>query len=97
MAEQQTPPQTLSVITYRGKRPPILCDSVHLNVSDNTQGQNGGSYGIRKGHVKALLSLSEGPLLAFLNGEQILSAKAGNGFASVEGDTVTVVVDNYND
>ena len=95
MAEQQTLPLTLLIITPKGKQPPLFCDSVQLTVSDNTDGKNGGSYGIRKGHIKALLSLDTGTIHAYLDGAKILAAKAGNGFASVDSDTVTVVVDEY--
>ncbi|MBQ7936559.1 MAG: hypothetical protein IJ333_09500 [Clostridia bacterium] len=86
---------TLSVVTLTGALKPVQCDSIRLTVSDNPEGKGGGSYGIRKGHVKALISLDAGPLTAYENGAPILQAQAGNGFATVDQDTVTVVVDTF--
>ncbi len=94
MAEK-TSSLTLMVVTLAGTGEPLKCDSLHLTVSDNLEGKSGGSYGIRPGHVKALISLSEGPLTAYRNGTPILQGKAGNGFATVERNTVTVVVDTF--
>ena len=88
-------PLKLSVITPKGAATPIFCDSVQLNVSNNAEEKHGGSYGIRKGHIQALFSLEKGPLNAYLNGERILAAQTGDGFATVENDTVIVVVDEY--
>ncbi len=84
----------LVVSTPNGSLQPIECDSVHLTVCDDSNGKNGGSYGIRKGHIKALIALEQGKITAFLNDKTVFSAENGNGFATVENDVVTVVVEN---
>ena len=73
----------LIIATPKGSISPIECDSVHLNISDDTKGKNGGNYGIRKGHAKALFSLDKGNV----------TATTPKGFATVDNDTVTVVVE----
>ncbi len=85
----------LIIATPNGSLPPIECDSVHLTVCDDAKGKNGGSYGIRKGHVNAIFSLESGKTTALLNGETVFSANTSNGFATVNQDTVTVVIENY--
>ncbi|MBQ7094907.1 MAG: hypothetical protein IJN80_00430 [Clostridia bacterium] len=84
---------SLKVITPQGVLGPFECDSVHLTISDDLSGKGGGSYGIRPGHTKALLSLQEGPLDADLEEQCVFFAKAGSGFASIEQNIVTVVVE----
>ena len=83
----------LIIATPKGSITPIECDSVHLNISDDTKGKNGGNYGIRKGHAKALFSLDKGNVTALLNGETVYSAITTKGFATVDKDVVTVVVE----
>lgn len=67
------------------------CDSVRLCINDGIKGNEGGSYGIRYGHAKALLSVAEGSISAFSNGKQILYAKISTGFADVDKGLITVV------
>ncbi len=86
---------TLSVVTLSGTMEPVECDSVQLNVADTAEGKGGGSYGIHPGHIKSLFSLAAGTLTALKNGETVLKAAIGDGFANVENDTVTVVTDRY--
>lgn len=86
---------TFYIYTPSGVHGPFVCDSVHLTVCDNTSGKGGGSYGIRAGHTKALLSLDKGNIEAFLGGEKVMAAKCGCGFATVENNTVTAVVEEY--
>ena len=85
----------LIIATPQKKQPPLTCDSVRLMLCDDAKGRGGGEYGIHPGHIKALIALQEGPLHAFLHGEPILEGACGAGFASVEGDTVTVVVESF--
>ena len=76
----------------------VECDSVKLNVADSVSGKFSGSYGIRKGHAKAVFSLSEGKISVSLKGEEIFSAEClGGGFAIVENDEVRVTVDGVNE
>ena len=86
---------TLKIVSHDKVREPISCDSVHLPVCDNAEGKGGGSYGIRPGHVHALFALEEGMIKAYVKGEEVLSARCGGGFATVEKDLVTVVIDSY--
>ncbi len=85
----------LNIVTPKGTYGPFRCDSVRLSVADNSDGKGGGSYGIRAGHTKSLLALDKGTLKAFVSGKSILTAKCGGGFAKVEKNTVTAVVDEY--
>jgi len=95
MGNEQKESVILEVVTLSGTQPPLACDSVHLNVSDDLDGRGGGSYGIRQGHVNALISLQAGPLTAYQNGKVLLQAQAGDGFATVKDNKVTVVVDTF--
>ncbi len=83
----------LIIATPKGSTTPIECDSIHINICDDTKGKNGGNYGIRKGHAKALFSLEKGNVTALLNGETVYSATTTKGFATVDKDKVTVVVE----
>lgn len=85
----------LIIDTPKGALSPIECDSVHLTVCDDSNGKNGGSYGIRKGHIKALIALEQGNVTALLNNETVFSAENGKGFATVENDVVTLVIEEY--
>ena len=83
----------LIIATPKGSILPIECDSVHLNICDDIKGKNGGNYGIRKGHAKALFSLEKGNVTALLNGKTVYSATTTKGFATVDNNVVTVVVE----
>ena len=72
---------------------PVECDSVKLPVADSVSGKFSGSYGIRKGHAKAVFSLSEGRISVFFNGNEIFSAECNGGFATVENDEGRVTAD----
>lgn len=84
---------TLHIVTPKGSMEPIACDSIHLTICDDVNGRGGGSYGIRSGHAKALLSLEKGETKAFLAGKKVFLAECGGGFATVDRDEVTVVVE----
>ena len=86
---------TLNIVTPNGARAPIQCDSVHLTICDDLSGKGGGSYGIRAGHAKSLLTLDQGVIRAFLSGQNVLTGKSGTGFATVERNTVTVVAESF--
>ncbi len=85
----------LIIATPKGSLSPIECDSVHLTICDDANGKNGGNYGIRKGHAKALFSLEKGKATALLSGETVFLANVSKGFATVDNDVVTVVVEEY--
>lgn len=83
----------LTLFTPHRKLDALECDSVKLNIADSADGKFSGSYGIRKGHAKAVFSLSEGKITASLNNQEIFSQECLGGFATVENDDVRVVVD----
>ena len=85
----------LNIVTPNGARDPIRCDSVHLTICDDLSGRGGGSYGVRAGHAKSLLSLDKGIIKAFLSGQNVLTGESGVGFATVERNTVTVVTETF--
>lgn len=72
--------------------PSLECDSVILNIADSAGGKFSGSYGIKKGHAKAIFSLAEGEISVRFNGEEIFSTECEGGFATVENDDVRVSV-----
>ena len=85
----------LKIVTSQGAHGPVPCDSIHLTVRDNANGKGGGSYGIRPGHTKALLALAEGTITAYLVGKTVLFGRCSLGFATVEQDAVTAVVEDF--
>lgn len=89
---------SLRIVTTGGAREPVACDSVHLTVCDDKKGRGGGSYGIRPGHARAVLSLAEdGVLTAFLAGRTVLSGRCRGGFAAVDGREVTAVTERFDE
>ncbi len=86
---------TLHIVTPVGAGGRIACDSIRLTLSDDESGRGGGSYGVRPGHTKALLALGEGKIEAYLAGETVLSGVGGEGFATIEKNSVTVVTEEF--
>lgn len=86
-----------TLFTPHRQFPSLECDSVKLSIADSINGKFSGSYGIRKGHAKAIFSLAEGRISASLDGQEVFSAQCGEGFATVENDDVRVVVDLVTD
>ena len=86
---------SLKVITPQRKYIYEMCDSVRFCVSDNQKGNGGGSYGIRKGHAKAIFSVDDGKFSAIGNGEVIVEAIVSSGFLSVDNNVVTVIIDEF--
>lgn len=81
----------LKIVSLNGSIDPVKCDSVNFILCDDDMGKGGGSIGIRTGHVKSLLSIDKGEVVAYLDGKKIFSCFTEGGFATVENDTVTVV------
>ena len=68
------------------------CDSVNLFAKDDRQGKGGGSVGIRRGHLPAVIALEEGgPVRVTLEGKTVFSARISGGFARVDSASVTVL------
>lgn len=85
---------TFTLFTPHQKLESIECDSVKLSVADSVSGKFSGSYGIRKGHAKAILSLAEGRISVSLDGKEIYSVECEGGFATVENNEVRVIADS---
>ena len=84
---------TFTLFTPHRKFTPIECDSVKLSIADSVSGEFSGSYGIRKGHAKAVFALAPGKISVNLNGQEIFSAESQGGFATVENNDVRVTAD----
>ncbi len=82
-----------TLYTPHRQYPSLECDSVKLAVADSVNGSFSGSYGIRKGHAKAVFSLAEGRIFVSLKEKEIFSAECMGGFATVENDEIRVTVD----
>ena len=87
---------TFILFTPHRRFPSVECDSVKLSIADSVTGKFSGSYGIRKGHAKAVLALAPGRISASVNGKEVFSAESQGGFASVENNEVRVTVDGVN-
>ena len=72
----------------------VRCDAVSFTVPDGTKGKNGGSVGIRPGHINAMMALDSGKISARLEGHDVLSCVTSGGFAMVEDHRVTVLSDD---
>ncbi len=91
--EGEKPRLTLTVILPDRPSVKTECDRVTLTVKDNTKGKNGGSYGIRPGHVPSVFLLDPGRTEAFLEGKTVWKGITSEGFAKVENNAVTVVTE----
>ena len=93
--EDSKRPLALTVITPDAVPVTAECDSVHLTAADGIKGEPGGLYGIRRGHLPAVMALSDGKLEAFLMGKAVLKAVCAKGFARIEGNEVTVITESF--
>lgn len=84
-----------NIVTPKGTYGPYQCDSIRLTLCDAAHGQGGGSCGIRKGHAKSLMTLDEGPIKGFFDGQVVVTGKTGCGFATVNENVVTAVVESF--
>ncbi|MCR4906947.1 MAG: hypothetical protein K6A33_12825 [Clostridiales bacterium] len=76
----------------------VRCDSVHLIACDSRDGRHaGGSVGIRRGHVPALIAVAPGPVRAFAEGREIFSSVTSGGLASVAHNRVTLMTERFSD
>ena len=85
---------TLKIVTPDGNDRMIECDSVTLWMAADTKGRQEGSIGIRKGHADAVIALGNGPLEARQDGKALFSARTEGGFATVLGNTITVITNH---
>ncbi len=82
-----------TLYTPHRQYPSQECDSVKLPVADSVSGKFSGSYGIRKGHAKAVFSLGAGKITVRIKEKEIFFAECDGGFATVENDEVRVIAD----
>lgn len=83
---------TLRICIPDGVTDTLECDSVCFSIPDGIKGNGGGRIGIRPGHIASLIAVAPGRLEAFLNGNLQMQREIGSGFASVEGDIVTLLL-----
>ena len=89
-------PVTLTVAAPDREPVTVRCDSVRLIVSDSLDGKRpGGSVGIRRGHIPALLAVAPGAVHAFAGGREIFSCETSGGIASVGGDLVALTTGSF--
>ena len=72
----------------------LRCDAVSFTVPDGKNGKNGGSVGIRPGHTDAMMALDRGKIVARLEGQNVFSGTTSGGFAMVEGQRVTILIND---
>lgn len=85
---------TFTLFTPHRTLAPLECDSVRLCIADSVSGEFSGSYGIRKGHAKAVFALASGVISVSLDGKEIYSVECEGGFATVENNEVRVIADS---
>ena len=86
---------TVEIITPKGVKFKNNCTSVQFNVADNAKGGYGGSYGVRAGHAKAIFALEKGLVKVFDDNELILNCECGDGFATVDNNNLSLVVESF--
>ncbi len=80
----------LYVVTPDGSLPVVCCDSVDFTVADNEKNKGGGRYTVKKGHVKSLMMLSDGELVARNDFQVIFSKKITSGIAQIKDNRVII-------
>ena len=83
----------LYVISSDGDLPVSTCDSVDFTVADNKKGKGGGRYTVKKGHVKSLMMLSAGELVARIGTQVVFSKNISSGIAQIKGSKVVVTAE----
>ncbi len=88
---------TVRFFSVNRRIPDMECESVRLPISDNIKGEFSGSYGIKKGHARAVFSLKAGKVILTQNGKTVFEADISDGFATVENNEVNITVDSVNE
>ncbi|MDD4688242.1 MAG: hypothetical protein PHE51_00650 [Eubacteriales bacterium] len=83
----------LRIIDYNGNEQICNCDTVKLECKYDKSDRNGGGLGIKKGHTKAVISLSKHNVKALLHGEEIFKSDELSGIAKVENNIVLILKD----
>lgn len=85
---------TLRLLTPRGEKDGASCDSVTLIARDDENGEGGGSVGIRRGHLPAVIALEDGSAVkAYSDGAAVASFTVSGAFAEVRDNVVTVIAE----
>lgn len=84
---------TVKFFTVDRQIPAVECDSVRIPVADSSKGEFSGSYGIKKGHARAVFALKSGTVIVAKDGKTVLTANISDGFAMVENNEISITVD----
>lgn len=87
----------LKIVAPTGIGAEVDCDSIQLIMTDDKDGNSGGSIGIRDGFTDAMIAVAPGPIEARLAGNTVLKKHVGSGFATVRNNMVTVLADTLED
>jgi len=80
------------LLTPQGEKFSGECDAVDLWARDDASGNGGGSLGIRRGHLPAVVALEDGGRVrALSDGGPVYSARIRGGYARVDRESVTVL------
>lgn len=83
---------TLIILSPEGERARVECDSVTVFARDDARGEGGGSVGIRRGHIPAVIALENNSRVTAKSAGSIVSEHiVSGGFARVKDNTVTVI------
>ena len=86
---------TLRILTPQGERQSVSCDAVTLFARDGEGGEGGGSVGISRGHMPAVVALEDESIVsAASDGETVASFTVSGAFAVVKDNVVTVTAES---
>lgn len=85
----------LRILTPEGVNTETDCDSITMVMANGKQGNEEGLIGIHPGHTDAVISLSQGPVTAKKAGATVLEFTVNGGFAVVNDNTVSIIVNKY--
>lgn len=83
----------LFLITPEGSLPIVVCDGVDFSVADNEKGKGGGKYTVKKGHMKSLMMLTAGELVARNGSQVVFSKKVSTGIAQIKDNKVIITAE----
>lgn len=87
----------LKIVAPTGIGAEVDCDSINLIMTDDKDGNGGGSIGIRDGFTDAMIAVAPGPIEARLSDKTVLKIRVEGGFATVKNNVVTVLANKVED
>lgn len=90
MGEERAAALTLRILDRSGGETRYSCDSVRLPEREEKPGVGGGTRGIRRGHICAVIALGEGVIHAALGSKPVAEYPISGGVASVEKNMITI-------